>query len=1166
MSGLNAGQAAAARALAGRVVIRAGAGTGKTKTLTERFVNALEPASHAEVGAVDIEGILTITFTEKAAGEIADRVRRALRARGRREEALRVDAAWIGTIHGACSRLLRQYALEIGLDPRFAVVGAVDDGRLKEQAFEEAMCLIVESEEGERLVTSYSWAQLFDAVERYSRIRRTGRVSDEAREAPGGRTPHGVWSDAVSLFSLSAQEMASCGASGSTPHTFAGNCLSAVESLHLVDVNALEPFEAFARVYSAVDEFKAGRRVSHEGATQIRDRVMIRCGELMDEAAEGAVGGLESAFLRLADGYEAAYRAAKRERSLLDFDDLQVEVAGLLEAEPDLLETRNPPWTLAMIDEFQDTDALQLRIIEQVAGENLCTVGDEYQSIYSFRGADIAVYRSHTRLMHERGAREFTLDVNYRSHPQVLGFVNRVFSSAAFAGGSLVELEAGRVEPDPPEVPAGEPRIDIVVVEKCSGTDLARDTEAASVARRLARLRDEFGVDPGGMVVLTRAYTHAHVYADALRREGFEVSVAGGDRFLSAGEVLACRALLRAIANPRDEVALADVLASETAAVSDDALYRLRAAAGQEGRRCDLWGALGRAEDLLRGSDLTEAVRIRHAITAARGMLGRETLSHVLLAAVELCGFRDVLRSRGTEGRRAFANVLALARMASEFERSGGSGPAAFVEHLDDRQRFGEHVPAAVIDGSSQVVRIMSIHASKGLEFPVVAVVENGSAIPEDRSIIRTDTTGGRLSFALRPPLKSTKNIGDGLTPRFREFDRRQRQARDEEASRLFYVGCTRAREVLVLTGAVKDVGEPCSGSGSMLDRMRAALPGLVESARIDEEPTVVEVDPIRVRVQVVAGTGSSGRDHSVRGFVPGHDAPGPGAEPGWFPGPTDQREQTAASDHGPESEELGRSAPPGVRRVSYTDLAEFERCERRYLLDRRLRVGSVDWVDDRSATRFGSAVHAVLQLMEGPGVPPAGRLEAVSRHHHLDEESRAALHAAVEVFAGSGIARELYSTGPVRHEWGFVLRLGEEGDHVDLHGSLDAYSRIGDHGLVVDYKTGTSGDESELADRYRLQARCYALVALSHGCSTVDVVFCRPQVTDDAGEPQSVRLSFTEGDADGIRDELLGLWRRIESSAGEPLARWERAVCRDCRHSGGLCPRVPGRARRSAD
>jgi RecB family exonuclease len=252
-----------------------------------------------------------------------------------------------------------------------------------------------------------------------------------------------------------------------------------------------------------------------------------------------------------------------------------------------------------------------------------------------------------------------------------------------------------------------------------------------------------------------------------------------------------------------------------------------------------------------------------------------------------------------------------------------------------------------------------------------------------------------------------------------------------------------------------------------------------------------------------------------------------------------------------------GKLIGTSPERLSYSDITRFEACRLRDHLGRVLRVGRVASDAHSSATRFGSAVHAALQICGAEVEPAVRRMEALARGFELDAERRAAMESAVRRFLGSGPAIELRNHDVVRREWGFTLMLGGRESFL-FEGVIDAYGRSEDRGLIVDYKTGTSWQEDELRERYRKQAACYALAALYDGCTEVEAVFVRPEVVDSAGRIQEVRYLFTKDDAVAIEREIIDAHQRMKESDAAPLERWEAETCASCSFAAGLCPRSP--------
>jgi hypothetical protein len=252
-----------------------------------------------------------------------------------------------------------------------------------------------------------------------------------------------------------------------------------------------------------------------------------------------------------------------------------------------------------------------------------------------------------------------------------------------------------------------------------------------------------------------------------------------------------------------------------------------------------------------------------------------------------------------------------------------------------------------------------------------------------------------------------------------------------------------------------------------------------------------------------------------------------------------------------------GAAAPP---RLSYSAIGRYRECPRRYWAERVVGIGDVTEDAPGDPRAFGSAVHAVLQV-SGPGVelPARERIDAIARFHGLDEAGADRLASAAADYAASDIAARVRRAENARLEWPFAVEVSAGHGSFVLAGAMDAYVKDGPQALVVDYKTGRSGSGDELRERYRLQAQCYAYVAMRDGASSVDVVFVRPEVSDGQ-EIERVSYSFVAADADGIEDVLVSAWSGIAEERFEPLASWNEDVCRGCPVAGGICPVTPPR------
>ena len=1141
-SPLNREQERAAATLEGPVIITAGAGTGKTRALTERFARAVTPEAAPGWASASVTELLTITFTEKAAGEIAERVRVALRAQGLVREARELDVAWISTIHGLCARILRRHALEAGLDPSFSVADEMMAAEIAEEAFDRVSSgEYAISDDVAGLFDAYDFGSVWAAVSRIHRELSTRGLTPADLEPEPVPDINALYEEARDAFSAAGEAFVLHAGRLTSAAKHADSCGELCRQLVPAGQQQTEPEELAARLWAALCGY--GGRGSAGAIRETVDELSEARARLVAGSVAVLTAGPARALVDLVARYHEAFTEMKAERGVLDFADLQLETVRLLDSRPALRERYRDEFRLVMIDEFQDTDELQMSIVRALSRDNLCTVGDERQSIYRFRGADLGVYRRHRAEMLDGGAADIELSENYRSHPDVIGFVNELFSSPGVFGSELLRLEARRAEPAEPFVTAEAPRISLDLVHAPgSAQSLPRRTEVEVLAERFAALRDA-GVSPGDMVVLVRRYADAEPVAAALRRSGFSALVVGGRTFLDLPEVDMLRALCRVIANPRDDEALVALMLSPMSGVSDDGVWMLRNSEAARAAGRHLWDGLAVAAEALPRDDVAAAERLREVITRARARSGATPLTEVLMRAVEETGTDLLFLSEGDEGVQRLSNALRFAHKATEFERSGGAGAAAFAARIDAEERYGRRDGVATVEhDGSPAVRIMTVHASKGLEFPVVALPRLSMVPPSDRGIVRTRPSDGRLQVALCLSTEWGEKPEQRRTPLFNEIQEGEARERAEESKRLFYVACTRAREMLLLSGCA-NLEKPAEGP-SRLALVRRSFEALLDAPTGTGDVRTLP-DGTRVRLSV----------HEAP------DGPSPAREPSAPEGTDDTRayepQPLPEAESGP-----GRAAdgirPGRVERLSYSDISLHGRCSLRFWAERVARLGGVPTPD--GPERFGSALHAVLQLTAADGaLPERQRIEAIAAYHRLDAHGLERLEHAARRYGASAAASELAGHERVRREYPFSVRMAGRRHAVDLVGAMDVYARSGASALIVDYKSGTgAASAEELTERYRSQAECYAYAALSQGCAEVCVAFVRPEVEAAGGAPEEVRFSFTGADAGALERTILEAHDAMEARPYRPLPAWDARTCPGCRVGGTLCPVTP--------
>ncbi|MDP8910799.1 MAG: UvrD-helicase domain-containing protein, partial [Actinomycetota bacterium] len=555
----------------------------------------------------------------------------------------------------------------------------------------------------------------------------------------------------------------------------------------------------------------------------------------------------------LLTAFSAAYAEAKDRESALDFEDLQLRARDLLREHEAIRAREQLRFRAIMVDEFQDTNRLQCELVDLLStdpgasakGEapesegagfekDVFFVGDEYQSIYGFRHADVHVFRER-----RASAREvFPLTLNYRSRPEVLSAVNHLFAGAF--GEEFQPLAASREFPDPV---FGSP-VELLVTDKASyaGSGVHwRRAEAKHVARRVKQLVESGAASPGEIVLLFAAGTNAEWFEEELRREGLPTYRATGSGYFGQQQVVDLIAYLRLLQNRYDDEALVTVLASPFVGVSNDALVLLRRAAGRRplfaGLERSLPPSLAAADE-----QLLRAFRQRfERLVAASGRLSLERLCEQIVAEHDY----DLAVLARWDGRRRYANLRKLARLARSYEELRGPDIEGFVRFVREHEAVGaKELEAVAEEEGADAVRLLTIHAAKGLEFKVVVVADagrEGVAPSADEILALAD---GRFGFRVADPVTSARRGA------FAYEDVKAARKAEEEAERLrlYYVAMTRAIDRLIVSGST-DAGNP--DRSTPIGWVLARLGVDAELECPDSAPVEVEREGARFLVRV---------------------------------------------------------------------------------------------------------------------------------------------------------------------------------------------------------------------------------------------------------------------------------------------------------------------------
>ena len=1069
----------------GLVFVSAGAGTGKTRVLVERFARAV-----CDEG-VDVESILVITYTEKAAGELRSRIRADLTARGRPELARALDGAWISTIHGFCLRLLRSHPFAAGVDPRFRVVDESQGRVLRGEAFERALAEFCAGDDPARLRLLAVYGT--DGLRRmltsvYETLRAAGRklVLELGERRSLEECVEELREAARDLADETAQRALTLLEGDPRPE-------------RLLDLGDLRGRGERAAAYE-----EARRRVEQAA---------------LDELAAADRDLLQE----LLTAFAAAYQEAKDRESALDFEDLQLRARDLLRDDDAIRAGEQLRFRSIMVDEFQDTNRLQCELIDLISGDR-CErffVGDEFQSIYGFRHADVQVFRERREAA---GEGVLPLTMNYRSRPEVLAVVNHLFGGDF--GNEFQPLAASRAFPDP----VFGPPVELLVTDKGSyaETDVHwRRGEARAIARRVRDLIDAGDAIAGEIVLLFAAGTDAEWYEEELRALGIATYRGTGRGYFGQQQVVDLLAYLQLLRNRYDDEALVSVLASPFVGISNDALVLLRRAAPKR----PLFVALERElpETLPeRDEQLLRAFRQRYdRLVAASARLPLERLCERVLAEHDY----DLAVLAQWDGRRRYANLRKLARLARSYEELRGPDVEGFVRFVRDQEAVGaRELEAVAEEEGGDAVRLLTIHAAKGLEFKVVVVADAGrdKAPPAADEILAL--SDGRFGFRVADPVTSERR-GAYDYEQVKEARKAEERA---ERLRLYYVAMTRAIDRLIVSGSIDPArtADEATPIGWVLGRLDAR--GEIEAA--GREPVELEREGARVILRV---------DRHV--------------EPEAAPETVSEDGQLAlfAADGAGPLPPLAPALPPladlptpplhRVRRLSFSALALFERCSYRYYAERVVGMRPTDeraatpGATGLAATEIGDAVHRLLEAvnLREPLPPEDLAVKVRGWYPRVSDEELERIAGFVRSYCESELARRVAELPGARAERPFAF----VHDGVLLHGRLDVLQLEGRRAVVVDYKTNTleEGTPEEIVEHdYRLQRLVYALACFRAGASEVEVVYHFLERPDAV-----VSTVFRDDEVPQLEAELSAAIERI--NAGEFRPTPDEFICAGC-------------------
>jgi len=1051
------------------VAVTAGAGTGKTRTLVARYLSLL-------ADGLPPRSVVAITFTRKAAREMRNRVREQVRryletpdldaAAWQRWQDVytALDAARIGTIHSLCGEILRTHPAEAQIDPRFEVLDEGQAALLRVQAIDEALAWAADDAQGAALFALLGerdlratltdlLAQRLDAAEalaaqpddsvaiqeRWAEIVDAWRVKAQAalladpafqeaahvlhESVPGDPTDRAAVQRQAALDAL----------------TRGGKALAALDQIDLRGGRA----GAWRGGREELGEVKAALRALRDLWRANRELLTLEL-NASDDALARAYPALRALYARAAQRY-AAFKA---ERQALDFDDLEDAALSLLRDHPAVRAHWRSQVRALLVDEFQDTNGRQRDLLDLLNGgeRKLFVVGDGKQSIYRFRGADVTVFRQVHAEIKARG-RTCDLATSYRAHRALIGGLNALLEPAL---GSCQDPRRPYVEPFAPLCPHRQDAAQgllppFIELHLAAGTkaDGALDRAARAIVARLVSLVDGSRIlveepDPdtgaivsrplgyGHVAILCRASTSFAAYENALEAAGVPYLTVAGRGFYERPEVRDVLNALQALADPSDDLALAGLLRSPACGLSDMALYRLAQARGDEG--CpSLWAALCLSDLGFLRDEASRAAMARDRIGRLHASVGRVAVADVLKAYLDETDYRAILLRAGQA--RAVGNV---SKLLADAQASGIVDVSAFLEWVGQLRDVGTREGEAPTVASS-AVQIMSVHAAKGLEFPVVVIGDAGRNAPRTGGTLIDTTLGVVL------PLQESTDGQKAPVPAVYQLARRS--AADQEAAesdRLLYVAATRAQEMLLVSGTIR------SKPSGWLDRLGAALDLADALPNCDPEGEAVH------RLSLLAG------DQPVlccvyeeRAEIAAHAASAPSTAAPSLPDECPLLQPIAPAPHveDEEAREATRDPPRRVWRVVPT----------------RPRPRAPSWV-------VGQIVHGALERWTFPDGPGGLYRWAQARAQSLgitdEREMRDAVQRAARIlrrFQGTPLYARMADAAERFHEVPYSI---VDADGRVENGVIDALFREGREWVLVEFKTDRIRDADALEDK----------------------------------------------------------------------------------------------------
>lgn len=1106
------------------IALTAGAGCGKTFVLTHRFLSYLDPASGETVRQNNpLQKTVAITFTDRAAREMRDRIRAACMKQVAQasspklieywQQILRgLDMARISTIHSFCTGILKSHAAELGLDPNFrlmestettatirAIVEKTLHDRLAKQ--DDVVMRVVGAFELE--ATTNSLRELlnqryrlkidqFDDLPDEELIERWKKLYFE--EYIPQRLHDFVESHAFQVLKTLLRDHQP------TKKKNQEGCRSLQQVMTVLETSVSTgefefdwPSQLSLIKENAVVKNTGGKTAwdDEDIYSQIKDAMETLRGEIKKRLVDAEVSDADFLtavsfsrdFWDLLNSVWSAYDSFKQSAGVLDFEDLLVQTRDLLAQNEAARARLVRSIDFLLIDEFQDTDPIQTEIVRLLCNENLESeklflVGDIKQSIYRFRRADPTIFLQLRSEIPEAG--RLPLLTNFRSRAEIIHFANGLFADE-------FQSDEAPLVPHRPKDSDLPPRIEFLFPQNDDPHDTnvgqLRKMEADWIASRINQcLQDDTvfvpdksspessfrRVAPGDIVILFRAMSNVAIYEDALRRHGIDYYLVGGRAFYAQQEVFDLINLCRSIDEPDDDVSLIGLLRSPFFSLNDESIFLLS--------KDNLPISKALFRDRFEELDARQAEQTRFAadvISELRSLKDDISLFELLSRAIDRTGYDAALLMEYL-GERKLANLRKILEMARQFDASHLRHMSEFVEELQDAiNENADEELAATSPEAGNTVRLMTIHQSKGLEFPVVFVADMNRRK-------NNQSSSNRLHPELGPLVSLPDFGGESRANPGMIVDRYFESLADEEESiRLLYVALTRAADLLILSAGLAASGKLENSWMQLLGRKFDLLTGLPKTDPLLGRFTLgnLATDDIpAIRVHPTQPEFEKQERKSVSSVK--------------LSELENKVLATVSKPFGPLAETISAS----TSKETALTVSQIERLSHeQHPPSPDSRVPTRSREDDiDSASRFGTLVHHVIETLDFTRAPfdEEWLADLVARSAKKLREKPSSRETALAIqmideFSRHPVAAELIEASQVLREVDFLLKYGDASqmhEDVTVVGTVDClFCDQQNCWHLLDYKTGSvQGTEAAVLDHYGVQLALYALAIQS--------------------------------------------------------------------------------------